>query len=635
MNTPPFRALVVDDDVNVRRLVKTSLAQHGIECDCASNGNEALALVRSKHYILAVTDLRMPHGHGHALCKTLLAREQCPIIVVLTGVMEKRLADDLTSRGVDRIYFKPVDFRVFSAEISSLVLDRFKLPPSTSQSFAVSPRAMGQAESADENSNPRHSRPVREDVSANLVTSFADLGAARQLVAVLRKTRTQSSALIVKLAQIGIESTDVDGADALRRLFMTRPISLLVIDSELDGFFTGLEVIRKLRTGSIRTPVLLISANEQLLGDEAQALGLVTLVNSASNSDEIAETARRVLIRRPDQQEMIPERAREIAERQGDLPLLSHLILRLLQYLEMPTEDVPLNELCRDVSLDPKASAVLIRAVNASANGLSREIANVPQAVRVLGVRSTIGRILNAALTDGMGLLSKDLAPDMQSWHARRSMLLASTASMFAKQLEGGSDESAFLIGMLQDLGIICLLRSNPRAYQAVLTRWRASGHLKLGVLERSEFGCTHAAVSAAMAERWQLPRSLVVPVQYHLEAPTHAAKLAIHSGLHRAMSIAEALVDLTDAPHPNRRDALDSMLMTLGAAKRSACLCSLADATAKAAEAFQLTTVPLPSAKELGILVLAALSVDSVPGKIPPLMAHGESASRTCENNP
>ena len=80
-------------------------------------------------------------------------------------------------------------------------------------------------------------------------------------------------------------------------------------------------------------------------------------------------------------------------------------------------------------------------------------------------------------------------------------------------------------------------------------------------MIERSELGCTHAEVSAAMLERWQLPASLIVPVLHHLEPPQDAARLGIDPGLHRVMLIGEAMADLIDAPHASRRHTLDSLL--------------------------------------------------------------------------
>src|SRR5579863_7860312 len=117
MDNATLRALVVDDEEGIRRLAKVALSRHGIDCDCASSGNEAIELLESTQYDLVLTDLRMPHGHGHSLCTFVLAREDRPALVVLTGVLEQRLADDLKARGIDRIYFKPVNFRSLSADL--------------------------------------------------------------------------------------------------------------------------------------------------------------------------------------------------------------------------------------------------------------------------------------------------------------------------------------------------------------------------------------------------------------------------------------------------------------------------------------------------------------------------------------
>ena len=81
--------------------------------------------------------------------------------------------------------------------------------------------------------------------------------------------------------------------------------------------------------------------------------------------------------------------------------------------------------MCRDIAVDPKASVVLFKAANASANGLLRQISSVRDAVRLLGVRRSIGHILNAAIVDGMGRLAQRLPAEDQLWHSRRGLLIA------------------------------------------------------------------------------------------------------------------------------------------------------------------------------------------------------------------
>lgn len=78
-------------------------------------------LVDTKHYDLVVTDLRMPDGHGHRLCSNLLEHKERPVVVVLTGVIEPRLADDLRARGIDAIFFKPVNFEEFAEQVQRLM----------------------------------------------------------------------------------------------------------------------------------------------------------------------------------------------------------------------------------------------------------------------------------------------------------------------------------------------------------------------------------------------------------------------------------------------------------------------------------------------------------------------------------
>jgi two-component system cell cycle response regulator len=192
-------------------------------------------------------------------------------------------------------------------------------------------------------------------------------------------------------------------------------------------------------------------------------------------------------------------------------------------------------------------------------------------------------------------------------------MLIASTSSHFAEQLEHRSGETALLLGILQDIGMPILLRAHPKEYGAVLHRWREIGHLKLASIEQSELGCTHADVSAALLKRWNMPSALVRPVLHHLQPTADAAKAGVDSGLHRVMMIAEALADSIDAPHANRRSALDRMLASYGLPQKKAACLSLQNAVAKAAEAFQLMSVPLPSAQELESMVRSALS-ESLP---------------------
>ncbi|MHC4401139.1 MAG: HDOD domain-containing protein [Planctomycetota bacterium] len=126
MQDHEYRALVVDDEPLVRNLTIRALGAERFQCDAAADGAEARQMFGSSRYDAVVTDLRMPNRHGHSLAVELLASDAPPVVVVLTGIMEPRLAKDLITRGADYVEFKPVNYELFAAKIRALV-DRRKL----------------------------------------------------------------------------------------------------------------------------------------------------------------------------------------------------------------------------------------------------------------------------------------------------------------------------------------------------------------------------------------------------------------------------------------------------------------------------------------------------------------------------
>jgi HD-like signal output (HDOD) protein len=462
--------------------------------------------------------------------------------------------------------------------------------------------------------------------AANREASSNRPEAAKKTAAIFRRDAAQSSALAAKLNEAGIGSVTLESPDALRGLLSGTQMDLLILDNEMDGFFSGFEVIRKLRASLVRVPAILLSHKSESASVDANAAGAVTIVDAAADPADIAKAAFRILDLQSNNADGIPDRARAIVERQTDLPVLSQLTVQLLHFLEMPPDQVPMTELVRLISIDPRATAVLLKSANASTNGMSREISNVAEAARVLGVRPSIGRVLNAAITTGMGALGKGLPTELQIWQARRGMLIASVTSSFGKELEGRSDEAAFLIGVLQDVGIMGLIRGFPKQYQGALKRWRTVGHLKLPALEQADLGCTHAEISAAMMERWGMPASFIPAVLHHLKPVETVARLGIDRGLHRVMSIAEAVADMIELPHPSRRFVLNNLFADYGAEKAALCLRSLGRAAEKASEAFQLLALPLPKAEQLESMVRSTINEALSPSEFKTETMHSVS---------
>lgn len=67
------RILVVDDEPQLTRVLRTGLSSHGYDVRVAADGLSALDTFGDWHPDLVVTDLAMPHVEGLELCRRLRA----------------------------------------------------------------------------------------------------------------------------------------------------------------------------------------------------------------------------------------------------------------------------------------------------------------------------------------------------------------------------------------------------------------------------------------------------------------------------------------------------------------------------------------------------------------------------------
>jgi len=102
----PQRILVVDDEPQITRVLRRSLATHGYEAQTASGGEEALQVFSEWSPDLVITDLSMPDMGGLELCRRLRAVSQVPVIV-LSAKGEERLKVEALDVGADDYVTKP------------------------------------------------------------------------------------------------------------------------------------------------------------------------------------------------------------------------------------------------------------------------------------------------------------------------------------------------------------------------------------------------------------------------------------------------------------------------------------------------------------------------------------------------
>ena len=98
--------LVVDDDSQIRRVMRTALSSHGYTITEARNGEEAIKKVRAERLDLIILDLNMPDMDGIEVCREIRVVSNLPIIMLTVRSADKDKVRALDA-GADDYVVKP------------------------------------------------------------------------------------------------------------------------------------------------------------------------------------------------------------------------------------------------------------------------------------------------------------------------------------------------------------------------------------------------------------------------------------------------------------------------------------------------------------------------------------------------
>ena len=108
--------LVVDDEAQITRVLKTSLSAQGYGIRTASDGMQALLEMKTWTPDLIITDLRMPNMDGLELCRQVRSESRVPIIV-LSVKGEEAIKVEALDAGADDYVTKPFSINELLARV--------------------------------------------------------------------------------------------------------------------------------------------------------------------------------------------------------------------------------------------------------------------------------------------------------------------------------------------------------------------------------------------------------------------------------------------------------------------------------------------------------------------------------------
>ncbi len=201
------------------------------------------------------------------------------------------------------------------------------------------------------------------------------------------------------------------------------------------------------------------------------------------------------------------------AENLSQLPSPPGTVLALLEATRRP--NMPLRRIANLVAGDPPLSAEVLRVTNSSLYSQGAEISSVHRAVSRMGSKAirnlaVCTAVRNAAVAAELGALDLDVF-----W--KDSLCRALAGRLLAESLNDSNVDAseAFTTGLMQDIGVIVLIRSQPEKAE----EWMALRGLpneQRRDEERKLFGESHDDAAQRLVEAWDLPKEIKTPVCMH-----------------------------------------------------------------------------------------------------------------------
>jgi len=229
----------------------------------------------------------------------------------------------------------------------------------------------------------------------------------------------------------------------------------------------------------------------------------------------------------------------ELVGRVHSLYTLPAVAAQVIQLTNNPKIDTRALKEC--IQTDPALAAKILRVVNSSLFGLSREVGDLNQAIALLGTKPLKLLVLGFSLPEK---LFHEVAREQLDWFWTTTLTRAVTARAISEKLYDSPGDDAFLAGLLQDIGVLVLLGQLQKPYAKFLSSV-IHERVDLRRVEVASLGFDHQALTAALLRHWKMPELLVKTIAEPRNCAILAKQNLPHSELARTLHMAELLAEL------------------------------------------------------------------------------------------
>lgn len=206
------------------------------------------------------------------------------------------------------------------------------------------------------------------------------------------------------------------------------------------------------------------------------------------------------------------------------LPTLPAVAVKLLDLSKNPDTDI--KEVIDTIKADPAITAKILKASNSSFFGLRSECKGIERAVPLLGTMVVTSLALSFSLSESA--ITQGPLKSRFDAYWKQSIIQSAAAELLATKSGNDLKYDSFLIGLLQDIGHLAMLRSIPTDLLSVLEQAEKEQREPAEV-ESAELGINHTEVGVKMMERWQLSEQFQTAIQHHHDSVAQLKSLESH----------------------------------------------------------------------------------------------------------
>lgn len=192
-----------------------------------------------------------------------------------------------------------------------------------------------------------------------------------------------------------------------------------------------------------------------------------------------------------------------------NLPTLPTVALQLIELAD--DGEATLDEFAELIERDPALMGKLLRTANSPFYGRRRKVANLSEAISLMGLNATTSLSLSFSLRGLSNEQGDDALNGTNYWS--RSLLTALAARTIAVELGESQPEEFLLAGLLQDIGVLAMATMLGSSYVSCYND--SLNHADLLQEEAATYGFNHVQAGTELLQYWRLPDRICQSVQH------------------------------------------------------------------------------------------------------------------------